>query len=217
MIKIETAAVFFLTYETIKDKLHGYKQFSAFGRYHALNHMIAASFGDFAACTIRVPSEIIKMRSQTSLGENLTNMGILKETLAKEGPLGLYRGFFSTVLRDIPFSALQFPIWERLKLNHFKRNKRPANVIESAYYGAIAGAIAAFLTTPLDVAKTRIMLADKSDSLASGKISKAIKEIFVDKGIRGLFAGVVPRCIWISVGAALFLGSYEQTIKLLNR
>lgn len=197
--------------------MHHYKQFSTFGKHHVLNHAVAASVAEVASCGVRVPYEVIKMRSQTMAGkEVMSNMVILRQTIAKEGLFGLYRGFSSTVIRDLPFSALQYPIWERLKLNHLKRHKKPASASQSAYYGSIAGAIAAFLTTPLDVAKTRIMLAEKSDSLASGKVSLALKEVYAERGTRGLFAGVLPRCLWISVGAAIFLGSYEKALKMLN-
>ena len=31
-----------------------------------------------------------------------------------------------------------------------------------------------------------------------------------------LFAGVVPRVLWISIGGAIFLGGYEKTMDALN-
>lgn len=173
--------------------------------------------GEVVSCAVRVPYEIIKMRSQTSLDNHApSNRAILKQVLAKEGFIGLYRGFSSTIIRDIPFSAIQYPIWERLKANHMRRHHKPASVAQSAWYGSIAGAVAAFITTPLDVAKTRIMLADSSDSMASGEVTTAMRAIYKERGISGLFAGVVPRVIWISVGAAIFLGSYEKAIKVLS-
>lgn len=222
---IPNAAIFFITYESIKNKLHQYKTFNSHGSGHVFNHMLAASCGEIASCIVRVPYEIVKMRSQTRIVQQgatnkpnkiVTNMSIVRDIIAKEGAKGFYRGFSSTIMRDLPFSALQFPLWERMKLNHLKKHKRPVTATESAYYGSIAGAIAAFITTPLDVAKTRIMLAEKNESLASGKVVSALKEVLNDRGVSGLFAGVVPRVLWISVGAAIFLGSYEKTIKLLN-
>ena len=32
-----------------------------------------------------------------------------------QGVLGLYRGYFTTLAREIPFSLIQFPLWEFLK------------------------------------------------------------------------------------------------------
>lgn len=219
---IPNAAAFFITYESVKNKLHQYKTFNS-GRGHVVNHIIAASLGEVASCTIRVPYEIVKMRSQTrdtsvqgKFKTSIGNMSIIRDVISKEGFIGFYRGYSSTIMRDLPFSALQYPIWEKLKSNHLIKHKRPATAGESAYYGSIAGAIAAFITTPLDVAKSRIMLADKNEPLAQGKVLLALKEIYKEKGARGLFAGVVPRILWISVGAAIFLGSYEKAIKNLH-
>ena len=32
-----------------------------------------------------------------------------------EGLAGFYRGYLTTVAREIPFSLIQFPLWEELK------------------------------------------------------------------------------------------------------
>jgi solute carrier family 25 S-adenosylmethionine transporter 26 len=189
---------------------------SSTGNAHVVSHIVAASLGEIASCIVRVPYEVVKMRSQTSEAKVVSNRAIMREILSREGLVGLYRGFSSTIIRDMPFSAFQYPIWEQLKARHYRRYQRQATVGESAYYGSIAGGVAAFITTPLDVAKSRIMLADKNDALASGKVLAAIRAIRAERGVRGLFAGVVPRVIWISVGAAIFLGSYEKTIKVLT-
>lgn len=177
-------------------------------------HILAASTGEIVSCIVRVPYEIIKMRAQTSR-EKLKIFETARSIVAVEGFAGLYRGFTSTVARDVPFSALQYPIWEYLKLKHVERYRRTCSVAESAWYGSIAGGFAAFLTNPLDVAKTRIMLADPREKLASGHVLAALIMVKSEKGFKGLFAGVVPRVLWISIGAAIFLGSYEKVIKLL--
>jgi len=198
------SATFFITYETTKGYLHN---------YGALSHVVAASAGEVASCLVRVPYEVIKMRLQV---KTINVRTIYAEIITREGYIGLYRGFTATVFRDVPFSALQYPIWELLKENHMNRNKRPATTAESAYYGSIAGGIAAFVTNPLDVAKTRVMIAKHNDPLASGKLVAALRAVHSETGIRGLFSGVVPRVIWISVGAAIFLGSYETALQLLT-
>lgn len=51
----------------------------------------------------------------------------------------LYCGYWSTVLRDMPFSLIQFPIWEYLKKNWSLHVNREILPIESAICGAIAG------------------------------------------------------------------------------
>lgn len=179
-----------------------------------LTHILAASTGEIVSCSVRVPYEIIKMRAQTSQFKTQI-FSTARSIVALEGFGGLYRGFTSTIARDIPFSAIEFPVWEYLKSRHLDKYHQPCNAAESAFYGSIAGALAAFLTNPLDVAKTRIMLADSRERLATGQVLAALQLVRGEKGIRGLFAGVVPRVLWITAGAAIFFGSYEQVIKLL--
>ena len=82
---------------------------------------------------------------------------------------------------------------------------------ESALSGSIAGAIAAGATTPLDVLKTRIMLQRKEQQGTGGvnEILSLSRQIFREEGWRGLFRGLRPRVVWISVGGAIFLGTYQ--------
>jgi solute carrier family 25 (mitochondrial S-adenosylmethionine transporter), member 26 len=105
---------------------------------------------------------------------------------------------------------------------------------EASLCGSAAGGVAAALTTPLDVLKTRVML-DLRVRLANLACKifplthaqdpyhpeylpplHRLRQIYLSEGIRALFAGVVPRTMWISAGGAVFLGMYEWTIDVLG-
>nr|XP_030139205.3 S-adenosylmethionine mitochondrial carrier protein isoform X8 [Taeniopygia guttata] len=147
------AAAFFITYENVKSVLpHGSSSYLS-----PATHMVAASLGEVVACLIRVPSEVVKQRAQVS--PSSSTLRILSHTLYHEGIQGLYRGYKSTVLREIPFSLVQFPLWESLKDLWSWKQGHVVDSWQSAVCGAFAGGFAAAVTTPLDVAKTRIMLA----------------------------------------------------------
>ncbi|XP_075553193.1 mitochondrial S-adenosylmethionine carrier protein-like isoform X6 [Dermacentor variabilis] len=128
------------------------------------------------------------------------------------GVRGFYRGYFTTVAREIPFSFIQFPLWEFLK-NMFAN---PDSLVtwQAAVCGAISGGIAGGLTTPLDVAKTRIILAERTSHLADGSMYAALKTVWHEKGLPGLFSGVTPRVVSLSVGGFIFLGAYDQAKQL---
>ncbi|NWR83056.1 SAMC protein, partial [Furnarius figulus] len=203
------AAAFFITYENVKSLLpHGSSSYLS-----PATHMVAASLGEVVACLIRVPSEVVKQRAQVSPASS--TLRILSHTLYHEGVQGLYRGYKSTVLREIPFSLVQFPLWESLKDLWSWKQGHVVDSWQSAVCGAFAGGFAAAVTTPLDVAKTRIMLAKAGSRNASGNVLTALGGIWRTQGLSGLFAGVVPRMAAISLGGFIFLGTYEKTRQLL--
>lgn len=149
------AALFFGTYTLAQGEL---RQLSP-STPDPIIHMTAASMGEVAACIVRVPTEIVKQRMQA--GRYASASVAVRDIVATSGARGLFRGYMSTLAREIPFALIQFPLYEHLKLRYSAAVERPPKPWESALAGSVAGAIAAAITTPLDVAKTRIMLSNE--------------------------------------------------------
>ena len=221
------AAFFFLSYEAVKEFgrniRHGRshtssglptydnaKENNSYEWMEPLEHMTAASIGEVVACGVRVPTEVIKQRAQALQGRG--SWAVLKAVLEQRHQTGvqgvwreLYRGWSITVLREVPFTVIQFPVWEALKTKRRQKTGKDAiSAMESALFGSIAGAIAAGVTTPLDVLKTRMMLAKKKER-AWPMASRILKE----SGPTAFVSGMGPRIAWISAGGAIFLGSYQ--------
>ena len=204
------ASLFFLSYEISKKNILPYSrniipddEIVSSG----VTHMIAASIGEIAACSIRVPAEVIKQRAQASQFDS--SLAVLKSILrntSREGVwLGLYRGWGSTILREIPFTIIQFPLYEYLKsVWAQKTNSSKVSLSEGAVCGMIAGGTAAAITTPLDVIKTRLMLSKSRMSVCS-----LASTIAREDGYSAFLKGIGPRTMWISSGGAIFLGVYE--------
>ncbi|KAJ7065156.1 mitochondrial carrier domain-containing protein [Mycena belliarum] len=203
------AAVFFATYDTLKNSspLPAHLQ--------PVTHMLAASTAEVAACLVRVPTEVIKTRAQTSTyGHGQSSLSAAKFVLSGDGWKGFYRGFGSTIMREIPFTSIQFPLYELLKARlSLLVHRKPLYAHEAAVCGSIAGGVAAALTTPLDVLKTRVML-DMRDptKVKLPSLPARLQGVYKTEGVRALFAGVVPRTLWISAGGAVFLGVYEWVV-----
>ncbi|KHJ33723.1 putative s-adenosylmethionine mitochondrial carrier protein [Erysiphe necator] len=226
------AALFFCTYEFIKslfssqlqanyavqlpnDEIIGDRKRASTA---PLQHIVAASFGEVAACAVRVPTDVIKQRAQA--GQQSSSLVVLRSILSQRQAIGLsgvwrelYRGWTITVMREIPFTVIQFPLWESMKA-YRTRTKGNNNItaFESALFGSFSGAIAAGLTTPLDVLKTRMMLTKEKTNIKSLFI-----QILSKNGPKAFFAGICPRILWISTGGAIFLGSYQWSFNYLSR
>jgi len=203
------AAFFFLTYENTKKFIKKMQP----NAWHPIVHMTGAAAGEVMACIIRVPIEVVKQRQQA--GVHKSSLNIIRQILSTEGPIGMYRGYITTVFREIPFAFIQFPLWEMLKKKWSDKNGLPLSPWQSAVCGAVSGGIAAAATTPLDVAKTRIMLASPTSPEAKGNVISVLRTVHSTRGISGLFAGLTPRVLWISVGGAVFLGVYDAVLTFL--
>ncbi|KAK0162562.1 hypothetical protein PV327_006330 [Microctonus hyperodae] len=196
-----TASLFFVTYEGFKQFVQPHVE----AKNHTFVHMGAACAAELVSCLIKVPVEVLKQRRQALLANsNPITLGIRT----------LYRGYGSTLLRDLPFGFFQMPLWEYLKLCWKRRMSRDCTPFEGAIAGALSVTISAAVTTPLDVIKTRIMLAQASQKKV--KILLTMKEVYREKGIRGLFTGCTLRAVGFTVGGFVFFGIYEQSRHLCS-
>ncbi|KAI9809959.1 MAG: hypothetical protein M1825_000392 [Sarcosagium campestre] len=232
------AALFFVTYDGVKrflaDQHRGNSYTGPRNRWtEPLEQMGAASLAEIAACAVRVPTEVVKQRAQASLYPS--SWSALRHILARRAEVGvgvrgvwreLYRGWNITVMRELPFTVIQFPLWEGMKQWRRRRRRTTGvidnpdgnnkgngqdDVVESALFGSISGAIAAGITTPLDVLKTRLML-----STDRQRVVPLLSRILAESGPRAFLAGIGPRVLWISAGGAIFLGSYQWASNLLD-
>ena len=51
-----------------------------------------------------------------------------------QGVRGLYRGYFTTISREIPFSFIQYPVWEYFKVREGWRVRRAAREGQTSFY-----------------------------------------------------------------------------------
>lgn len=63
----------------------------------------------------------------------------MKNAYYNEGVFGFYRGFWTTIMRDVPFSMLQFPIWEYLKKKYNMFTGKRLTPLEVSLCGSISG------------------------------------------------------------------------------
>ncbi|KAL4930173.1 putative mitochondrial carrier protein [Aspergillus undulatus] len=288
---IPASGAFFTTYETVKSTLNQHitassssSQFLNANANPAITPLInglASCTGEAVSCLLLTPAEVLKQNAQVinKSSPSTTSNTNTKSQGASEGwrrsvtlqvlsrfrshPWRLWSGYSALLGRNLPFTGLNFPIFEGVKGVLVRRRRERlglglSNDKTSAGKGgsrdsggkvgeepvferavltglaaSISGSIASVITTPIDVVKTRMMLAatgtSTSDSAStdtgSGPSSEAEvarnknkggqnvwsvgRRIFRDEGVKGLFRGGAIRVVWTAVSLSIYLSMYE--------
>lgn len=220
-VSLPGSALFFVVYESSRHFLERRIPATQHDKYKAMSRdAVAASVADVIACVVRVPCEVLKQRMQ-ALGPCGVSLSFT-QTVSKvwaEGVKGFFAGFAATAMREVPFALIQMPLFEELKHNHpwaarahVEDNKQRQGLI-GMHCGFVAGSCAGLATTPLDAAKTRIMLTE--DPRARLGLWRTLGVMSKECGMMGLFKGTLPRGLHSGLGGALWLGAFEWTKLLL--
>ncbi|KAK4040263.1 mitochondrial carrier domain-containing protein, partial [Parachaetomium inaequale] len=247
---LPAAAIFFASYESAKSLLkHALPTATPAPAIHAF----ASSGAEMASCFVLTPAEVIKQNAQglwrsgsapLNRSSSLQAFHMLRHS--EGGAMRtLWRGYSTLVARNLPYTAIQFPIFEHLRGHIWKQRQghrsgmsscstpgptmgdEAGATMRAGLYpllvdtglvngsaAAISGSVAATITTPADVVKTRVMLgARETSDGAGGRIGvvDVVRAVVRERGIRGLFRGGALRAAWAAIGSGLYLGSYEVT------
>ncbi|NXF33188.1 CMC1 protein, partial [Nyctibius bracteatus] len=152
------------------------------------------------------PLEIVKIRLQVA-GEITTGPRVSALSVVKDlGLLGLYKGAKACFLRDIPFSAIYFPVYAHSKLMLADENGHVGGLNLLAA-GAIAGVPAASLVTPADVIKTRLQVAARAGQTTYSGVIDCFGKILREEG---------PSAFWKGAGARVFRSSPQFGVTLVT-
>lgn len=135
----------------------------------------------------------------------------------EEGLKAFYRSYTTQLSMNIPFQTIHFIMYEyaREKLN-------PSRVYDPKTHmvaGASAGAVAAAVTTPLDVAKTLLNTQERGAVALVGKheghsyyvngMVAAFRSIYRLRGLSGYFQGLQARVLYQMPSCAICWSVYE--------
>jgi solute carrier family 25 S-adenosylmethionine transporter 26 len=231
LVTVPSSGVFFTTYEGLKHVLGGSSSTAQSLLPLPAVHVLSSSIAQLVNCAIVTPAEVLKQNAQmlaaapgrnpkTRSSSSSATMKVLRQL--RRHPTRLWRGYSALAARDLPFTALQFPAFEYLKkvlLARWSRGRegRAVGVFEQSWIAAVsagvAGSAAAWVTTPLDVIKTIMMLeAGGENDRRAGRRRSAFtvgKEVLQKDGLRGLFRGGVIRAALTVLGNGLYMGCYE--------
>ncbi|KAM9804289.1 mitoferrin-2 [Neosynchiropus ocellatus] len=209
-------ALYFASYEKLKKTL------SDVIHPGANSHLANGAAGCVATLlhdAVMNPAEVVKQRMQMYNSPYRGVLDCVRAVWHKEGAAAFYRSYTTQLTMNVPFQALHFMTYEYLQeLLNPHRQYNPSSHMLS---GALAGAIAAAATTPLDVCKTLLNTQESLalSSVASGQgqgahrhitgLAHAFRTVYRLGGLQGFFKGVQARIIYQMPSTAISWSVYE--------
>ncbi|GAB0099337.1 solute carrier family 25 member 40 [Sergentomyia squamirostris] len=219
VLALPTTVIYFVAYEQLRVRAKD-RHMRFFPEDHTTPWWIALGAGSAAriiAASIVSPLELVRTKMQSQKLSYWEVRQALKSMINTQGILGLWTGLRATLMRDVPFSGIYWTSYESFK--GICGVTGSPSLTFSFFGGALSGSIAAILTTPFDVVKThkQIELGEKLIYTDTPKkipksdesVLAALEKIYKLHGIRGLFAGIIPRLVKVAPACAIMLSSFE--------
>jgi hypothetical protein len=199
-------------------------------------HFGSGLFAETIACIIYVPVDVIKERMQVQRADSSliyrNAWDAVRQISKTEGLAGIYRGYAATLASFGPFSALYFVFYEKLK--HLARQQTTGQHLSSweldkvqLSFGwvvgcsASAGAVASWLTSPLDLAKLRLQVS-RANQMDAGAptyrgVVDCLQQAYSSGGVRGLFRGAGARVVHFAPATTITMTCYETCREMVGK
>uniref|UniRef100_A0A8C8HB00 Mitochondrial glutamate carrier 1 n=1 Tax=Oncorhynchus tshawytscha TaxID=74940 RepID=A0A8C8HB00_ONCTS len=124
---------------------------------------------------------------------------IARELLRTQGIPGLYKGLWATLMRDVPFSMVYFPLFAHLNQLGQPSRDESAPFYWAFFSGCLAGSTAAVAVNPCDVVKTRLQSLNKGASEESyNGVVNCVSKIMRKEGPSAFLKGAGCRALVIA-------------------
>ncbi|KAJ8001678.1 hypothetical protein DPEC_G00171950 [Dallia pectoralis] len=213
-------ALYFACYEKLKMSLGNVVHPGA--NSHMANGL-AGCMATVLHDAVMNPAEVVKQRMQMYNSPYRGVLDCVGSVWRREGPGAFYRSYTTQLTMNVPFQALHFMTYEYLQelLNPHRLYNPSSHVVS----GALAGAIAAAATTPLDVCKTLLNtqgavlvqgvggVGVQAASATGGRhitgLGEAFRTVYRSGGGAAFFKGVQARIIYQMPSTAISWSVYE--------
>lgn len=215
LLALPTTGIYFTLYELFRSQNRSNNNNNNNNNW--FRDGISGASARIVAASIASPLELARTSVQAGVVKNNNGVwGVLKDIRNVYGIKGWWNGLGPTLIRDAPFSAIYWSVYECLKRYNFTgRGKNTSEeMINYLTSGIGAGALAAFCTVPADVVKTRRQTAAVV-SLTNGHNGNCssvgiVREIVSSEGVKGLFKGAGPRVGKVAPACAIMMGCFEM-------
>ncbi|XP_043202300.1 mitochondrial glutamate carrier 1-like isoform X2 [Amphibalanus amphitrite] len=205
------------------------------GKLTLFREMAAGGSAGFCQIIVTTPMELLKIQLQDAgrvaamakaagSGAEVPRVSarqITMDLLRTRGITGLYRGTAATMLRDVSFSCVYFPLFAHLNALGPRKGDGSGEAVFwcSFLAGCAAGSLSALAVNPFDVVKTRLQVIKKGEGEAAYKgIADAFLNIMKNEGPKAFFKGGACRMIVIAplFGIAQMVYYFGVAEKLLG-
>lgn len=182
--------------------LIGSVQFAIFGAARdAVGPVAASALGAAGSCIVSVPQELIKQRLVTGIYSSFRQA--CRTIYREEGVRGFYSAWRPTMARNVPFVIVTFSTNDLLKQKRLRKscgNDEKTNelsVKENLAIGVTSALVAAVVTQPVDVIKTRMMTQQASTAIPYSSAFDCASTILRKEGVRALYSGFLQRTMYM--------------------
>ncbi|OQV24656.1 Mitochondrial coenzyme A transporter SLC25A42 [Hypsibius exemplaris] len=174
--------------------------------------LVAGATAGALAKTSIAPLDRTKINFQTSHDKFTLRDGAryLTERYRHEGFLSLWRGNSATMVRVIPYAAIQFASHEQWKHVLMVEDIRTVSPGRRFLAGSLAGVTASTLTYPLDLARARMAVTEKS---RYSSLRDVFRHLLKEEGWLALYRGFSPTIL----GVIPYAGASFFTFETLKR
>lgn len=174
----------------------------------------AGGFGGICAVLTGHPFDLTKVLLQTN--QYPTTSAAIKGTLAKNGPIGFYKGVTSPLLGVTPMFAVSFwgyDLGKRLVTMYRGKDPLiPLTVAEISLAGFISAIPTTLIAAPFERVKV-VMQTDKTNS----SFGSTVKRLYQQGGLRSIYKGSAATLLRDGPGSAAYFATYEVMKSYLSK
>lgn len=209
-----------------------YQQLKSYIKRDSCSSLIAGGIAGAISRTVVSPFERAKILLQLQGPEAQRAYKGMFPTIWKmykdEGWRGWYRGNMLNCIRIVPYSAVQFAVFEKCK--HLLMLLKLPDAMQLSdtdrlIAGSMGGAASVMFTYPLDLVRARITIQtaslqklNKGRSVQAPGVWHTLKDVYRNEGgIPALFRGIVPTTMGVAPYVAINFALYEDLRDRMKR
>ncbi|CAI2725094.1 unnamed protein product [Schistosoma spindalis] len=198
-------------------------------------YLLAGSVSGFVARAVVQPLDVIKIRFQLQMepievSRTSKYQGLIQAVRCiskEEGAIAFWKGHIPAQIQSVTFTSVQFLTFEVIlswlrEVNSLLISDNKVFGLPITYKpignflcGCGAGSLAAVVTQPLDVLRTRFIA--QGEPKTYGSMSHAAVSIITREGAQGFFRGLVPSLLLIAPQTGIQFAIYHSLNQMINQ